>query len=101
MAFIIKLDAKQEPKIIAYVASTSKFDSEKASTQYLSAWDPNKSPTQPTTFTQSPWLTKTRYSSIPYAKFSLPTDHEQLLPLYSIPTQIPQDFSDSSSISQP
>ncbi len=83
------------------MASTYEFDSEKASTQYLSACDPNKFPIQSTTFTQSLWSTETVYSSTPYAEFSLPTDHEQLLPLYSIPTQIPQDSSDFSSVSQP
>ncbi|SJL18826.1 uncharacterized protein ARMOST_22427 [Armillaria ostoyae] len=101
IALVIELDANQEPKIIAYAASQTEFDSEKASTQYLSACDPNKFPIQPTTFTQSLWSTETVYSSTPYAEFSLPTDRKQLLPLYSIPTQIPQDLSDFHSVSQP
>ncbi|SJL18848.1 uncharacterized protein ARMOST_22450 [Armillaria ostoyae] len=101
IALVIELDANQEPKIIAYAASQIEFDSEKASTQYLSACDPNKFPIQPTTFTQSLWSTETVYSSTPYTEFSLPTDREQLLPLYSVPTQIPQDLSDFCSVSQP
>ena len=91
----------QEPKIIAYAASKSEFDSDKASTQYLSACDPNKFPIQPTTFTQSLWLTETMYSSSPYAKFSLPSNHERELPLYSIPPQYTSDHSDSISITKP
>ncbi|SJL06608.1 uncharacterized protein ARMOST_09950 [Armillaria ostoyae] len=101
ITLVIELDTNQEPKIIAYAASQTKFDSEKASTQYLSVCDPNKFPIQSTTFTQSLWSTETVYSSTPYAEFSLPTDHEQLLPLYSIPAQIPQDLSDFHSVSQP